>query len=329
MNDQDRQEWHRLFSAALDDQLSEAEGTRLNEVLKSSPEARKLWFLYHDNECSLAELKSPAARALPMSRTATSTTTTTNAEAEATPWWSRLRPLTGLAAGLIIGSVSAQALYSAVDYSLRRALIILEESFESGPPPRVTGVSLEPGIWSGDFTEVVADRADLHPETGGKFLRFVRADYEGKAHAQGSYTGDLYRVIDLRAYRSEFVDGGAVAQVTAGFNSLPFPDTERYGASIEAYALGSAALASMADLSEAMETRNGSMAMSQKHLRCLDRDPRTWERMGVELRLPSEAEFLLIRLSVIHGKLNQRREIFDGQFLDDVQITVVRRDPLR
>jgi len=71
------------------------------------------------------------------------------------------------------------------------------------------------------------------------------------------------------------------------------------------------------------------MAMSQKHLRCLDRDSRTWERMGVELRLPSEAEFLLIRLSVIHGKLNQRREIFDGQFLDDVQITVVRRDPLR
>jgi hypothetical protein len=60
MSSPDPREWHRLFSAALNNQLSEADKLELASVLKCSFEARQLWFLYTDNECSLAELTCPA-----------------------------------------------------------------------------------------------------------------------------------------------------------------------------------------------------------------------------------------------------------------------------
>ena len=57
MSDPAQIEWHRLFSAALDDTITEVEKTQLATLLKTSAEARQLWFLYNDNECGLAELK--------------------------------------------------------------------------------------------------------------------------------------------------------------------------------------------------------------------------------------------------------------------------------
>ena len=64
MNRVDQLEWHRLFNAALNDQLSETEKLELAVVLKSSAEARQLWYLYNDNECSLVEIKIPVKREL-------------------------------------------------------------------------------------------------------------------------------------------------------------------------------------------------------------------------------------------------------------------------
>jgi hypothetical protein len=68
MSDPAPLEWHRLFSAALDDTITEAEKTQLAILLKSSAEARQLWFLYHDNECGLAELKQRSVTGTALSR---------------------------------------------------------------------------------------------------------------------------------------------------------------------------------------------------------------------------------------------------------------------
>jgi len=50
MNPPDQRGWHRLFNAALNDKLSDTDKLELAAVLKSSAEARQLWFLYHLRE---------------------------------------------------------------------------------------------------------------------------------------------------------------------------------------------------------------------------------------------------------------------------------------
>lgn len=65
MNDRAHNEWHHLFSAALNGTVTYAEKSQLATLLKTSAEARQLWFLYHDNECGLAELKQPPAVTAP------------------------------------------------------------------------------------------------------------------------------------------------------------------------------------------------------------------------------------------------------------------------
>ncbi len=60
----------------------------------------------------------------------------------------------------------------------------------------------------------------------------------------------------------------------------------------------------------------------------LDRDPTTWQRQAAELRLPANAEFLLVKVGVSQRQETQQRVIFDGHFLDEVRLVMTRRPPL-
>jgi hypothetical protein len=155
-------------------------------------------------------------------------------------------------------------------------------------------------------------------------LRFLRADYEGKANPEGSYVGDLYRLIDLRPYRQEFADGNAAVQVSAAFNAIAFPQEEAYSCLISIYALDAGMAMNRASLADAMNA-NGSLAMARKRLPAMDRDPHTWQKVEEELRLPPETEFLVVHLAVMHGPKSRKRVTFDGHYVDDVRVTLVRR----
>lgn len=50
-------ELFQLFSAALNDQISEQEHQRLQQILKEDGAARQLWFEFNDVECGLGELR--------------------------------------------------------------------------------------------------------------------------------------------------------------------------------------------------------------------------------------------------------------------------------
>ena len=241
--------------------------------------------------------------------------------------WLQWRPLTTAAAGLVIGLFSASMVMAYVAPSLGKIITVLQDGFESGPAPRVTGIPTEPGIWSGDYTEVVGEQQGVKPESGRKMLRFLRADYDGKPNSQGSYVGDIYRLIDLRPYRREFADGGAVVQVSAGFNAIAFPENEQYRVSVAMYAL-TAEMASTPGALGGPSLDNDALAMARKCLARLDRDPSTWQKVEGELRVPRDTEFLLIHLAVTHAARGQKRETFDGHYLDGVQVTLARRAPL-
>ncbi len=242
--------------------------------------------------------------------------------------WFAWRPLTAAAAGLSIGLFSASVVFGYVmPRSVEKVMSLLQESFESGLAPLVVGVPMGLGMWSGDFTEVVGAQQGVKPESGKKMLRFLRADFDGKVKPEGSYISDVYQLIDLRPYRREFADGGAVVQLSAAFNAFAFPAQEAFGCSVSLHAL---------DAETAMNgsTRFGGtlltdcLAMVCNSRMKVDRDPATWQRLNAELRLPPNADFILIRIGLEHSNKAQRRETFDGHYLDGVRLTLARRAPL-
>jgi hypothetical protein len=244
------------------------------------------------------------------------------------PWnWFSWRPLTAAAAGIVFGMLCTSAVFAYVAPSLGKVVTLLEEGFESGPAPEITGLPREIGRWSGDFTEIVGEQEGVKPESGKKMLRFLQADYEGKVKLKGSYVSDVYRLVDVRAYRREFGDGGAVAQLSAVFDAIAFPAGESFGCAVFLHALDAETALALRGKQNASITRE-SLAMACSNRARLDRDPKTWQPVSAELRLPANTDFLLLHLAVAHSTVSQRRVTFDGHYLDDVRLTLGRRAPL-
>lgn len=241
--------------------------------------------------------------------------------------WLAGGPLTAAAAGIVLGMVCTSVVFGYVAPRVGKVMTLLQEGFESGPAPLATGMPVKAGQWTGDFAEVVGEQQGVKPETGGKMLRFLRADYEGKVKPEGSYAGDLYRLIDLRSYRHEFTDHSAVVRTSAGFNSASFPERERYSCVVRTYALSAEMVMSGAPLNGA-SLRDGALATASKGMPQLDRDPRSWQRVESELRLPAEAEFLLIHVSVSNLTNDEVKDVFRGHYLDEVRVSLLQRSPL-
>ena len=239
----------------------------------------------------------------------------------------RLFPtLTAAAAGLVFGIFCTSMVWAYVVPYDSKAMTLLRESFESGPAPLVTGIPIKAGSWGGDFTEVVGEQQGVKPESGKKMLRFLRADFEGKAKPEGSYISEVHQLIDLRPYRREFADGGAVVQLSAAFNAFSFPAEEAFVCSVSLQTLDAeTAINGSTRIGETLLIDCLAMARNSRQL---DRDPESWQRLNAELRLPPNADFILIRIALAHTNKAQRRETFDGHYLDSVRLTLARRAPL-
>lgn len=299
-------EWHRLFNAALNDQLSDAERAELAAVLKSSAEARQLWFLYQDNECSLAELKPRTQVKSP--RTGFS--------------WFSWRPLTAAAAGIVFGMLCTTVVFGFGARSVEKVISLLQESFESGPAPLVTGMPQELNLWSGDYSEIVETYEGVKPAQGTKMARVLRSDYDGKTSSKPSKQGDLMRVVDVRPFLREANGGEVVITLSALFNAAPFPEAERYDGAVYLYALGQLGSTEESLLEDALAHSHGGC-------RSLDRDPATWQRAFARLLLPPGTERVQLKVSFTpvpaSGKnlsLLPDHVTFAGHFVDDVRASI-------
>jgi hypothetical protein len=67
--------------------------------------------------------------------------------------------------------------------------------------------------------------------------------------------------------------------------------------------------------------------MVRKNLN-MDRDPATWQKLGCDLDLPADTEFVLVQFMISPGPNSPRRLEFAGHFLDDVRVSINRRPPL-
>ena len=223
----------------------------------------------------------------------------------------------------MIGLFSASLVFAYIAPSFKKALTLLQESFETGATPLVTGIPIEPGHWSGDYSDVVGEDEEVKPRKGEKMLRFLRADFEGKSNLQPSRTSSIWRLVDLRPYRHEFGDGGAVAQLSAVFNAQEFPQGRSYFEFVQIHALDAAMAAALKDR-DWTELNSSSLALARSAAVELDRDPATWQRIDCEQRIPGHADFLLIEIGLMQMPKTSQSAEFVVHLLDDVTLTPAR-----
>lgn len=238
-------------------------------------------------------------------------------------------PWISAAAGLLIGIFCTSAVWAATETGRQKILTIFRDSFESGPVPQSVGGPVDPGAWGGDYVEIT-ENATVEPFDGKRVLRFLRADYAGKEKPVG-YVGDIYRVIDLRGNTSLLANGDAVATVQAVFASASIGDSGRY--------IGNISLNAMEEVpvnAEEWRTLIGTprrmeeAALASARRREVLSPVENWQQIDIDMRIPGKTRFLLIGLHVADQHAARNHGIappavnFEGQFVDDVRVTLGR-----
>jgi hypothetical protein len=293
----------------------------LNTLLRENADARSTMArLMVDEQALISRLRDDSIVALlePAPKAETPLRTSTR--------WFAWRPLTAAAAGLVIGLFSASMVFGfGVSRSLEKVVLLLQESFESGPAPLVTGIPQELNVWCGDESELVETYEGMKPAQGKKMVRVLRSDFKGKASSMPNRQGDLSRVIDVRPFMREANGGEIVMTLSALFNAAPFPDSQRYDGVVTLYALGELGSTEESLMEDALAISNGSC-------NSMDRDPSTWESATSRLLLPTGTEFVMLKVSFRRwpkgsGDQPSLHDLmtFAGHFVDDVRASVTIR----
>lgn len=322
-------EHETLFARACDGLASPQEMRTLQQLLRTSPDALDAWLTYTSLHAELA-----AGTAFSIVKEKSPRTTSPLAfEESPEPPLARVQARTRspwtwqAAAGLVAGLFAASVVWAYVLPAALKSVPVLDEDFEHADAPLAVRTALETGIWRGDAAEIVGPQNGVRPERGQHMMRFLRADFEGKPKPSGGHIAVAYRLIDLRPFRSELTDGQAVIEVSASFNATAFPLSESYGCAISLYALDADSVPDRAGRLGSTLT-NEALAMARSGRATLDREPATWQRLTTELRIPSNAEFLVVRLHINQLFDSVSDAVFTGSYVDDVRVTLVRRAPL-
>lgn len=321
-----------LVARCLDGRASSADLQRLEARLAVDPEFRRHWLDVATIDAMLGQRGQEGRHAkgshLDFAAKADAgepSASTTRHSRAARPWLSRMLPLAAGIAGVTIGGLCATAVWAMVAPLSPIVIRILTESFETGEAPGVTGVPVTSGVWSGDYTEIVGSRNGVAPASGLHMLRFRRADFEGKPVENGFSCG-THRLIDLRPYRRRLAGGNYVAQISAIFNAEATAGDQLDQCTVSAATLdASTAVDGSLRASGALTTRALSYVFC-KHVD-LDRDVATWQEAVAEIRIPENADFLLVHAGVNEYPPVNRDSpaVFSGHYCDDIRVSLVER----
>jgi hypothetical protein len=324
---------NELLERYLAGQTTQEESAAFESALKLDPALRAL-YLDHLNLETALEAQAGAVYGLLDSAVEAPAKTIRGS-------WVQPRQLVSAAAGLVLGLFSASMVFGYVLPMTSKAITLLSEGFEAGPAPRVVGMPLTPGVWSGDFTEVVSAQQGVTPEGGKKMLRFLRADYAGKP-AKLSYSGDLYRLIDIRPHAADLRDGNALVTFVANVRTTPCPEPKRFHCGLGVYALDALPEATNVTVQPGALPLFGSGAdwSLGKNLATtvrqfpLNSEGGSWQKFRVELRIPNGAQYLMLAVHLLDQSATKATATdavaeFSGQFMDNVEVTLLRKAPLQ
>lgn len=305
MNEPTHREWHRLFNAALNGTLTTAERLQLAALLKSSAEARQLWFLYHDNECGLAELKQAAATSA--AKGAILDPGDGPSPRRTSPWL-QWRFLTAAAAGVVIGLFGASVVYGIAVHrgaEKRTPLAVFAPGFENAQLPLARGIPRGTGQWGGDAAHVVSRENGVSAKEGQFMLRL-------EPPARGAWR--LYQVLDLDSLPPGRSGESREIEISASLATTDAEAAARFF--IRAFAVTEAP-----DEIDAawLDRRDESIASATRGLDLLP-GTQGWHTLGVSLQVPRTARSLVLFLGVRTPDKAARES---PMYLDDVRVTLV------
>jgi hypothetical protein len=310
-----------LIRLYLEGLSSEEETRRLEAEILHNPQVRRTFLRYARTDAALAAHRRPAPEN--SDRASLFSSSFFHWVSRSSLW----RPLVGAAAaGLILGMICTSVVWAYVSPALTKHVVLMQESFESASVPLPTGIPRMAGIWGGDYSELVGEHQGVRPARGETMLRLLSPEYEGKTE-QNSVRSDMYRVVDLSPFRHEIERGEAMVQISALFNSKSPVDACRSDALITLYAFqGSHAF----NQAHPMDSRLSQEAIAKvrKSISQLDSNPDTWEKLLAEMRLPAEADFLVIHIGMKPTPSTKPADSYAGLYVDDVRLFLGRRSAI-
>jgi hypothetical protein len=217
---------------------------------------------------------------------------------------SRLSVLPHLAAALMaVAAVPA----------LASANLLSNAGFESAAP--LLQLPSTTGVWSGDLCARVPAENGITPAEGSSMLRFVAAFWTCPTGGRGS---DLWQLVP--------VDPGAATATLSGLCNRVAGDSQtdtEFDISIRAY---SGSPAGFDDLSPSLPAPLASTTVTINS----DGNASTWEPMSVQLSLPPGTQYLAVLVSAVENVFDDTGcppDEFDGQYVDDLRLTVTESVP--
>ena len=304
-----------LISRVIDQTATREETELLDELLNLNPEAQTRYVQAVELHFNLESLGSAGSMESPQSPVLTPKN------------WKRWISTTSMAAGICVGLFAASLLQGYVQPRLQKNWVLFTENFESGPAPIASGVPQEPDHWSGDETRRTGSGPRVSPLNGRSMLQLVSADYQGKNAAAPSRTSSIWKLIDLRPYKSLCATGNFGVHLSAHFNAEPFEDPLQYMAYVSIHALDSEAVRN-GTLKDWKKLDSKALALNRGNRTVLDRDPRTWQRLNASLALPSPTDFLLLEIALKQTPPPDVPIQFGTQSIDGIRLILGRNSRL-
>ncbi|MCA9310438.1 MAG: hypothetical protein KDA21_04480 [Phycisphaerales bacterium] len=215
---------------------------------------------------------------------------------------SRLR-CAGLA-GLLVGAAALPATVNAA---------MLREGFSGTTVSR--GWQNVPDVWGGDLAISTGETLGVAPMRGDSMLQFLSSG--GSLTSSSLSSSDIYRTIDLTGMIDQVTEGNVLVRASYYVNRVggDAQTDSRFGIGIHAYA---------GDTGSFSRQVNNPLDLRRESI-LSDADTSTWQRVTVDLVLPTNTTFVAIWIGAQENVFNDTGGAgpeFDGHFADDVLVRV-------
>jgi hypothetical protein len=172
------------------------------------------------------------------------------------------------------------------------------------------------GDWNGEDSAIVGATLGITPMKGSKMLQFLGTSFNGGGSGNSC---QVYQLIDFSSYKSLVTSGSAIV-MTYGYVNRVAGDSQM-DAEMSIIVMAYDGTPGTFPFRWAANGYDSTLTYSVEWV-FADSIADTWERIDVELNIPTDATFLVINLNAMENIHNDSSLEFDGHFIDIISMQV-------